>query len=112
MTVLNLSRCWDVSGDLASVAGLTHLTELYLYRCRGVSGDLASVAGLTHLTVLILYRTSVTAPDGCPKDKVGDLYYPDAAACGELIAWLNDPANKPSIQELNSPMRSCCCVLS
>ena len=81
-------------GDLASVAGLTHLTELNLNGCSGVSGDLASVAGLTHLTMLNLRGTSVTAPDGCPG---GGSNYPDAAACGELLAWLNDPANEPSI---------------
>ena len=73
------------------------MTKLNLERCEGVSGDLASVAGLTHLTELYLRGTSVTAPDGCPKDKDGDLCYRDAAACGELLAWLNDPANKPSI---------------
>ena len=72
------------------------MTVLDLYGCKGVSGDLASVAGLTHLTEVNLYPTSVTAPDGCPKDKGGDLCYLDAAACGELLAWLNDPANKPS----------------
>ena len=65
------------------------MTKLNLTGCEGVSGDLASVAGLTHLTVLNLSGTSVTAPDGCPKDEDGDLYYPDAAACGELLAWLN-----------------------
>ena len=97
MTELILYGCEGVSGDLASVAGLTHLTVLYLGGCKGVSGELASVAGLTHLTGLNLNGTSVTAPDGCPKDEDGDLSYPDAAACGELLAWLNDPANKPSI---------------
>ena len=76
---------------------MTHLTELILGGCEGVSGDLASVAGLTHLTELDLNFTRVTAPDGCPKDEDGGRYYRDAAACGELLAWLNDPANKPSI---------------
>ena len=70
------------------------MTVLSLHECKGVSGDLASVVGLTHLTNLNLYGTSVTAPDGCPKDEDGGiyrpLYYPDAAACGELLAWLNN----------------------
>ena len=82
--------------EWAGVAGEMALEGLNLMLCKGVSGDLASVAGLTHLTELYLYSTSVTAPDGCPKDG-GLLIYPDAAACGELLAWLNDPANKPSI---------------
>ena len=66
------------------------MTKLILRGCEGVSGDLASVAGLTHLTEVNLYPTSVIAPDGCPKDEDGGIYYPDAAACGELLAWLNN----------------------
>ena len=100
LTVLNLLNCEGVSGDLASVAGLTHLTVLHLCYCKGVSGDLASVAGLTHLTKLNLHSTSVTAPLCCPGGR--ELNYPNAAACGRLLAWLNS----------NSPMRPCCCVLS
>ena len=100
MTKLDLGGCKGVSGDLASVAGLTHLTVLSLAGCSGVSGDLASVAGLTHLTKLNLYCTSVTAPLCCPGGR--ELIYPSAAACGRLLAWLNS----------NSPMRPCCCVLS
>ena len=55
-----------------------------------------NVVGLTHLTDLNLGGTSVTAPDGCSGTCNG-WYYRDAAACGELLAWLNDPANEPSI---------------
>ena len=66
------------------------MTVLSLHECKGVSGDLASVVGLTHLTNLNLDGTSVIAPDGCPKDEDGGIYYPDAAACGELLAWLNN----------------------
>ena len=80
--------------EWAGVAGEMALEGLNLAYCKGVSGDLASVAGLTHLTVLDLRGTSVTAPDGCPKDEDGDLCYPDAAACGELLAWLNGPPAK------------------
>ena len=46
------------------------------------------------MTELDLDGTSVTAPDGCPKDKFGVYRYCDAAACGRLLAWLNGPPAK------------------
>ncbi len=49
----------QVSGDIASVSGLTNLTVLYLAGTQ-VSGDISSVSGLTNLTNLQLYHTQVS----------------------------------------------------
>jgi len=48
-----------VSGDIANLSGLTSLVYLYLYNTL-VSGDIANLSGLTSLTGLYLQGTSVS----------------------------------------------------
>jgi hypothetical protein len=58
LTILNL-RSTAVSGDIAALSGLVDLTVLYLFST-AVSGDIAALSGLVELTVLYLYSTSVS----------------------------------------------------
>ena len=55
----------------------------------GVSGDVRALAKMTRLRDLRLYKTKVTAPQGCPRDSGGDLWYEDAASCRGLLDWLD-----------------------
>ena len=88
MTELRLFRT-SVSGDIASVAGLVHLTRLWLDQT-SVSGDIASVAGLVHLTELNLEADGIKAPVNCPRNEAGELEYRDQAACKRLLEWLGE----------------------
>jgi Leucine-rich repeat (LRR) protein len=51
---LDLSLCWQLSGDLSPLAGLTSLQSLDLSGCEQLSGDLSPLAGLASLKSLNL----------------------------------------------------------
>ena len=69
---------------------MVHLTLHYL-RHRRVSGDIASVAGLVHLTNLYLHQADdIKAPVNCPRNEAGELKYEGQAACKRLLEWLSE----------------------
>lgn len=59
LTVLSLNEC-DITGDIASLAGLTNLTAFNVSGCKDITGDIASLKGLTKITSINLTFTNLS----------------------------------------------------
>ena len=82
----------SVSGDIASLAGLSNLVYLSLYNT-SVSGDIASLAGLSKLATLSLPSTSVSGDIAnlAGLSELATLYlYSTSATCGSTFtaSWV------------------------
>jgi Leucine Rich repeats (2 copies) len=63
---LDLANCYQLSGDLSPLAGLTSLQSLSLYGCAQLGGDLSPLAGLISLQSLNLARCAQLTGDLSP----------------------------------------------
>jgi len=98
LQALNVSGCWQLRGDLATLAGLTSLQTLNLSWCGQLRGDLSSLAGLTSLQTLSLYGCWQLRGDLSPLAGLTSLQTLDLYGCKQLRGDLSPLAGLTSLK--------------